>query len=175
MDVSDSPKQDHRLAVQRRTLRVIGAFKMLKAAMLVLISAGALRFIHRDLEAAVVAVLNHVRADPEGRMFRHLVAWAANVSPHKLEVIAAATGFYAILFSVEGVGLWMAKEWAEWLAVASSVIPMPIEIYEVVRYGHWQRITVLVINVAIVAYLLWVIVGKHRRKKRSDPGVKLET
>src|SRR5690349_2525169 len=91
MELNDQTKAEHRAIMQRRTLRVIGAFKLLKAALLVLISVGALRYAHRDFEHAVRVALNHVRADPEGRMFRHAVAWAGNVSPHRLEVIAGAT------------------------------------------------------------------------------------
>ena len=56
------------------------------------------------------------------------------------------------------------KRWAEWLTVIITASLIPIEIYEIWRQPTAARIVVLLINLAIVGYLLYRI-----RAQRSNP------
>jgi uncharacterized membrane protein (DUF2068 family) len=49
-----------------------------------------------------------------------------------------------------------ARAWAEWFAIISGSVYVPIEIYELARYPSIFKVIVLVLNVAIVAYLIYV-------------------
>jgi uncharacterized membrane protein (DUF2068 family) len=67
---------------------------------------------------------------------------------------------------IEAVGLWLRKTWAEWFAVLTGGMYIPVELYEVYHRVAWPRITVLVVNLAIVIYLLVVLLtnttkGRH--------------
>jgi uncharacterized membrane protein (DUF2068 family) len=64
----------------------------------------------------------------------------------------------------EAVGLWMRKKWAEWFAVLTGGLYIPVEIYEVVHRITWPRISILIVNIGIVSYLLFVLFrdGKKR-------------
>jgi uncharacterized membrane protein (DUF2068 family) len=70
---------------------------------------------------------------------------------------------YAGLFLTEGIGLWLEKRWAEWLTVIITSSLVPIEIYEIYRHPTAIKIAVLLINIAIVAYLLYRIRDKRMR------------
>jgi len=70
--------------------------------------------------------------------------------------------FYAGLFLVEGTGLWLLKPWAEWFTTILTSTLIPVEVYEVYRRPTALRIVALLINVAIVFYLI------HRIRKRRS-------
>jgi uncharacterized membrane protein (DUF2068 family) len=145
-------------------LTLIAAFKLLKATVLILIGVGALRLIHRDVEATAIRLVNHFRGDPDNRYIHALLSKITSLSPHRLEALGIGALIYAGLFLTEGIGLLLQKRWAEWLTVVSGSGFIPLEIYEVIHHARWGRITVLVINIAIVAYLV-----REIRKKTGSP------
>ncbi|WP_018334439.1 DUF2127 domain-containing protein [Actinomycetospora chiangmaiensis] len=62
---------------------------------------------------------------------------------------------YALLEGVEALGLWWGKRWAEYLTlVATSVLLVP-EIYELTGRVTPTKVIALVINIAVVVYLLF--------------------
>jgi len=64
---------------------------------------------------------------------------------------------YAEPFLTEGVGLWLMKRWAEWFTIIITSSLVPVEIYELVRHPTVTKILVLIINIAVVIYLLYRI------------------
>jgi len=78
-----------------------------------------------------------------------------NFSPGKLHLIGAILGAYALLEGVEAVGLWMQKRWAEYLTFLATVLLLPLEIYELTEGIAPLKVSALVINIAVVIYLLW--------------------
>ncbi len=69
-----------------------------------------------------------------------------------LGIIAAA---YALLEGVEAVGLWLRKRWAEYLTFVATTILLVPEIYELTGTVTVFKILALVINLVVVAYLLY--------------------
>ena len=88
-----------------------------------------------------------------------------HLSPQRAELIAAALFAYAALFIVEGIGLSMQKEWAEWLTLMATVSFIPFEVMEVIRRQTPVRWAVVAVNVAIALYLL------ARRLKKRRPAI----
>jgi uncharacterized membrane protein (DUF2068 family) len=66
---------------------------------------------------------------------------------------AIAPGFAAVL-ALEAVGLWFARRWAEYLTFIETSILVPFEVYELVHRLSALKILTLIINLAVVAYLL---------------------
>jgi uncharacterized membrane protein (DUF2068 family) len=62
---------------------------------------------------------------------------------------------YAVLEGVEAVGLWRQKRWAEYLTLVATALFIPLEVYEIVHKGSPLKVVALVVNVAIVVYLLY--------------------
>ena len=58
-------------------------------------------------------------------------------------------------------GLLMEKEWAEYLTLGLTVAFLPWELYELARHPDWFRLGLLLINLAVLWYLVWLL----RRKK----------
>jgi uncharacterized membrane protein (DUF2068 family) len=62
---------------------------------------------------------------------------------------------YAALEGIEAVGLWMQKRWAEYLTLIATALFIPLEVYEIVHKGSPLKVIALIVNVAIVVYLLY--------------------
>jgi uncharacterized membrane protein (DUF2068 family) len=76
------------------------------------------------------------------------------VTPTHLEVLALILGADAVVSAVEGWVLRRGARWGRWLIVVTTGALIPLEIYEVIRRPRVGRSAVLVINVAIVGYLI---------------------
>jgi uncharacterized membrane protein (DUF2068 family) len=72
-----------------------------------------------------------------------------------VELAALALLAYGALQIVEGVGLWGGWRWAEYLAVVATSAFIPLEVYEIVHKPTPLKISALVLNIAVVAYLLY--------------------
>ena len=78
-----------------------------------------------------------------------------------MKEISAGTFFYAGILLTEGIGLLMKKHWAEYFTVISTGVFIPLEVYEIVHRFTWVRVGVLLVNVAIV----WYLVDRIRRRR----------
>jgi uncharacterized membrane protein (DUF2068 family) len=104
-----------------------------------------------------------LRLDPNNHYIDIALEKASNLTPDKIKQLGLGSMIYAGLFLTEGIGLWFEKRWAEWLTVVITSSLIPIEIYEIYRHPTAIKIAVLLVNIAIVAYLLYRIRGKRRR------------
>ena len=71
-----------------------------------------------------------------------------------LTLVAVGLFAYGGLELVEGVGLWMARRWAEYLTVVATAVFIPYEVFELVRSVTVTKVVAFVINVAAVVYLV---------------------
>jgi uncharacterized membrane protein (DUF2068 family) len=71
-----------------------------------------------------------------------------------LSLLAVAIG-YAALEGVEAVYLWKGKRWAEYLTVVATAGLLPLAIRALTEKVTVMRITGLILDLAILAYLVW--------------------
>ncbi|HEX5300834.1 MAG TPA: DUF2127 domain-containing protein [Streptosporangiaceae bacterium] len=76
------------------------------------------------------------------------------VSITNLYLAGTAVAAYAVLEGAEAAGLWLGRRWAEYLTFIATVVFVPYEVYELTKSISALKILTLVINVAIVVYLL---------------------
>ena len=79
--------------------------------------------------------------------------------------MAISTFLYAVLFTVEGIGLWMDKAWAEWLAVLSHAALIPLELYEIALRVSTTKVVLLIVNIFVVIYLVRRL--RYKRQHRA--------
>lgn len=149
-----------------RGLVAIGAFKLLESIFFFLVGVGVLHLIGKDLEDEALKLAGRLRVDPDGRLVTWVLDHVDNITALRLKQIGIATFFYGGLRIAEGVGLVMEKLWAEYLTVGATTVFLPWEIYEIVRRPDWIRIGVLVVNLAVLAYLGWSLRRRLRRGER---------
>ena len=73
----------------------------------------------------------------------------------RLHLFAAIALVYAVVEGVEAVGLWYAKRWAEYLTLIVTASLLPVEVYEMAHHLSPFKVLAFVVNVAVVAYLLF--------------------
>lgn len=138
-------------------IRVIGVFKLVKAAALV---AFALSLMNNELRHHMRGLAHAVGVDPDHYLADAIAKLRSLDHPHRLEIgIAVLT--YAGLFVVEGVGLIFKRVWAEYLTVIITTSFIPFEVYEMIARGSWLKGAVIAVNVAAVIYLLWRLRRDH--------------
>jgi uncharacterized membrane protein (DUF2068 family) len=149
-------------------LILIGAFKVLKALLLLLVALGAHHLIHRSVYEFAMHVLHHIRADPENRHIHRFLQMTLSIKDHQLRELELGTMIYGALFLTEGLGLILQKHWAEWMAVISTSLLIPLEIHEILKRHTALRIGLFVFNIAVVLYLIYKIRRDARRRKAAQ-------
>jgi uncharacterized membrane protein (DUF2068 family) len=72
----------------------------------------------------------------------------------RLHLFAAVILVYAAVEGIEAVGLWYQRRWAEYLTFLVTASLLPLEIYEIANRATVLKVFALLINVAVVVYLL---------------------
>jgi uncharacterized membrane protein (DUF2068 family) len=138
-------------------LRLIALFKFVKVILLIAAGVAALKLAHKDLSLSMEHWIAMLGLDPGNRYLDRALEKAANLTPHKIKFLGVGSFVYAGLFLAEGTGLWLEKRWGEWLTVIITSSLVPLEVYEIFRHPRPIKVLVLVINVAIVVYLVYRI------------------
>jgi uncharacterized membrane protein (DUF2068 family) len=136
-------------------LRLIGLFKLGKAALLVAFALGVLHLAQGDAAAILGRWAKEVHIDPDGELVGRVVEKVLALDPRRLRTLSAGMIVYAGVFVVEGIGLMRRRHWAEWFTVIVTGSFLPLEVYEVWRHPAPIRVGVLGVNVAIAWYLTW--------------------
>ncbi len=145
-------------------LRLIALFKFFKAVTLVLVGIAALRLIHGNAANALTHLVHTFGLNPGGRYVDEALGKLARMPPGKFKELGIGSFVYAALFFTEGTGLWLGKKWAEWFTAIITGSLIPLEVYEIVHHPTATKGIVLVLNIAIVIYLLFRI-----RDERHKP------
>jgi uncharacterized membrane protein (DUF2068 family) len=72
-----------------------------------------------------------------------------------LQLVGVGLAGYAVLEAAEAVGLWLQRRWAEYLTFVATTLLLPLEVYELTASISWFKVVALLVNVAIVLYLLF--------------------
>jgi len=144
-------------------LPVIGVFKLLKGLLILAVALGALHLARGDPADVLERWTTQLHIDPDGRHVGRAVQRILDLDERHLRALSAGMFVYASVFMVEGVGLIARRRWAEWFTVLVTASFVPLEIYEIARHPGAIRIGALVVNLAIVAYL----VARLRRRREG--------
>jgi uncharacterized membrane protein (DUF2068 family) len=144
-------------------LLAIGLFKLFKGLLLTATGFGALSLLHKDLFDTVGHWVTILRVDPDNTFIHAAIGKLLNVTPRQLQEIGAGTFFYAALLLTEGVGLLLRKHWAEYFTIITTGALLPLEIYELAKHFSLVKVLVLLVNAAIVVYLVMRLRRESRR------------
>src|SRR5690348_6393419 len=146
-----------------RGLRVIAAFKLLKGFALLALGIGALKLLHKDVEAIVVQWINMFQVDPHSHYLQLLLEKLSILDDRRLKELSVGTFIYSTIFLTEGAGLAFRKSWAEYLTIITTASLLPLEIYELAKHASIGKGLALVINLAVVVYLILEIRGSRKQ------------
>jgi uncharacterized membrane protein (DUF2068 family) len=170
----------------RIVLRLIAADRLVHVIVLGLI-AGGIFFFASDrsvLKHDYYSVLARWQAAGGGPVQQsrigllHDLDRVFSLSGGALYLLGSGIGAYALLEACEAVGLWWQRRWAEYLTFVATVVFLPLEVYELAHGITWFRIFALVVNLLILAYLLFAKrlfglrggASADRRERERDSG-----
>jgi uncharacterized membrane protein (DUF2068 family) len=137
-----------------RIVSIIGAFKLVKAALLGTLGVAALLGVPEAIVRSRMQDVGWTGALSAHPAIRRALERLSS-DGHALRELAVASLIYAAIFVVEGVGLLRRRRWAEWLTVIVTGSFIPLEIYELLRRPRLAKLIAIALNAAIVVYLAW--------------------
>ncbi len=152
-----------------RGLLLIGLFKLSKATLSVALGVGALKLLHHDFPSVILHVTDALRIDPESRIVGLLMSKADLVGAEQLRQFSVLTFGYAVLCLIEGTGLVLEKRWAEYFTLTLTTLALPWECFELYKEWTTLRIALLIVNLAVLGYLVWLF----RRDRRRDTAARV--
>lgn len=133
---------------------LIAGFKLFKAILLLAAALGTMKLLHRDVKETLTGWARQLHVDPQGKKANAVISRATGLSPLQLEGVAGGELFYSGLLFTESVGLLLRRRWAEYFTVITTATFIPLEIYELLEKVSAVKVGVLVVNIAIVLYLM---------------------
>jgi uncharacterized membrane protein (DUF2068 family) len=170
MSTSAPVKTRAHVSATERWIVVIGVWKLLEAALLLILGIGVLKLLHmhKDLVDVVSDFIVNIGRDPEGHFANLILDKVALIDPHRLKQISMAVFAGAGLHIIEGVGLVLRKVWAEYITLILTASFLPWEMIEIVRHLTWIRVVLLLVNLAVVIYLVFYVQTKVRRQEAQQ-------
>jgi uncharacterized membrane protein (DUF2068 family) len=152
-------------------LRGIALLEAGKGLLAIMLGIWVLSLVHKDIQDVAEHLLHFLhrafRLNPDGHIARSILRGARRVTPGNIHLWVGGTLVYATIRFTEAIGLWLEKGWAEWFALISGGLYIPIEIYELARHATLIKWIVLGTNILIVAYLAWLLRDSHENKKQA--------
>ena len=142
-------------------LRLIALFRWSKALVLIGAALGAMRLLRPGAAQRLAQWAMQLPIAAQHRFVSEAIAKLTHLDTTKVAWIVAGLFAYAVLFAVEGYGLWRERRWGEWLTVVATTSFIPFEVYELLKRAPAIRGALLVTNIAIVIYLVWRI--RHKK------------
>lgn len=149
---------EHDRCNQLKVLRAVASLELAKGLVVLAAACAVIYLVQReDVGDIAFAFLRMLHISPDHHFARVFLEWADRMTDARISVIAGFAGIYCTLRFIEAYGLWKARTWAEWIALISGTLYLPIELFEVYRRVNLFHVTVLIVNLAIVLYMLYLI------------------
>jgi uncharacterized membrane protein (DUF2068 family) len=150
----------HRTRIQ--ALRTIAAMEFAKG---VAVLAAAVSLYWVDPTDVVGSFLDFLHISPDHHLAQVLLRSADSLSNASLKSIILFACLYSGLRFAESFGLWRARAWAEWVALVSGAIYLPFEVYKLAHKVSLLHISILLINLAVVAFMFYLRIYLPRLQK----------
>jgi uncharacterized membrane protein (DUF2068 family) len=151
-------------------LRMVASLELAKGMIVLLAALGVLLLIRREDPWDIAdSLLKLLHISPDHHFAQVFLDWADSLTEAKIWTVAAAAVSYSVLRFVEAYGLWYARAWAEWIALISGALYLPFEIYKVVHRQNLFHISLLLVNLAVVLYMVYELkTGESLHRMRES-------
>lgn len=153
---------------QNQGLKAIALFEGAKGIFVLLVGFELLHLLGTDVQESSSQIVHHLGLDHGALagVFRRVLN---QVNDRSVLMMAVVALLYAALRLIEAVGLWFAKPWAEWLAILSGGLYVPVEMYKLIQHPTWIRVAITFGNLLLVFYLIRVRGDRRSNLSPSRP------
>jgi uncharacterized membrane protein (DUF2068 family) len=145
-------------------LRTVAVYELVKGVLFLAIALGALSLVHKDLGEEAQNIVKRLHLDPAWHYSKVFIEESSKIHANRLVWFAATAGTFSVVRIVAGIGLWRERPWAEWFAVVSAALYVPIEIHHLIVRPSLMLGCVIAVNLAIVVYLSRLLLERHRKR-----------
>ena len=151
-------------AYRRRlqALRIVAAMEFAKG---VAVLAAAISLYWVDPTDVVGGFLDFLHVSPDHHFAQMLLRSADILNNASMWSVILVACVYSALRFAEAFGLWRARPWAEWIALVSGAAYIPFEAYKVADKLSILHVAILLINLAVVAYMFYLRIYLPRLQK----------
>jgi len=149
---------------RRQALRSVALVEFAKGAVVV---AAALSLYWLDPSDVADAFLNFLHISPDHHVAHLLFSLADRLSDITIWHVVVGACCYSGLRFTEAYGLWRERAWAEWIALISGAIYLPVEIRLMFQRTSLLHVSVFLINVAIVVFMFYLRIYVPRQEKKK--------
>ena len=139
--------------VKNKGERIVAIFEAAKGAIVLLAGLELLTIVHKNVQMIAEEIISQLHLNPAKHYPRIFIDLASHIGDNQLWMLAFFAVIYASLRLIEAYGLWCNMRWAQWLAVATGGIYVPLEIFELFLKFSWIKFATLLVNVGIVIYM----------------------
>lgn len=143
-------------------LRAVSIFEAGKGVLVFSLALFLSTFVSRDLPGIIAEFRTHWNVDPSSHIPVLAKMLMHDLTGSRLHFLIMLAAIYALMRFVEAYGLWFEKRWAEWFALVSGGVYLPVELYELAKGFSWLKTGVLAINLVIVGYMLILLIRAKR-------------
>jgi uncharacterized membrane protein (DUF2068 family) len=154
-------------------LRSIAALECIKGLLVLAAACGLLSLRNTDLHAATDAFLLRHGINPERHYMRLFIEGVARATNHHVGEIAALGFAYAAVRFIESYGLWRERHWAEWFAVISAGLYLPLELTHFSHHPNLFNAGLIFVNMVIILYLASLL-GQQRAERARNTAAQAE-
>ena len=140
-------------------IRALAVERLFRAVVIVLAAYAVWQF--RGARGAIQATLDRDLPIFRAAGFKvdqmtvvHELEKALAAKPSTLAVLTLMLTGYALVETLEAVGLWLLKRWGEYFAVIATSVFLPLEIHDLPKGVTMTRVVTFSINILAVIYLL---------------------
>jgi uncharacterized membrane protein (DUF2068 family) len=166
--------QSEKLAkAELRGLRAVATLEFSKGLLVVLVGLGLISLSRSALGVQDIAenLLYILHINPDLRLSQVFLRATARLDDLNIMTVALVAAAYSSMRFIEAYGLWRARVWAEWFALLSGLVYLPLEVHHLIRKPGVVSWSVLIINLAIVLYMAFLRLESRTRKFASPVAV----
>jgi len=146
-------------------LRGVAIFEAAKGILGLAAAIWLLTLRNKDLTHVALRLLAALHIGPDRQLAQQILHAAGKMNNHFLWFLVLTALIYMIVRFVEAGGLWLEKEWAEWFAVLSGSLYLPVELYAIVRHANALKWAIFLANIVVVLYMAWLLRDSYKRRK----------
>lgn len=155
----------------RRAVRIIAFVEAAKGLLVLSAATGLLAFLHADWNGLAARLVRLSHLNPASKYPQIFLDAVARLEEPRLLLLAAGAAGYSLLRLVEAYGLFRERLWAEWLALVSCGLFVPVELMQLLRRPSSAVALVLAVNLAVVAVMAHAIWQRRRTRRAATLAV----
>ncbi len=133
----------------------IAAERTFRALVLLVVGVALVTHPHANWAHEATRVAEHLGLNPKGNWVHRLISDIHHIKASEDVLFGTIALGYGALEGAEGYGLWRRRRWGEWLTVIATALLLIPEVWELTKSITLLKAGALVVNLAIVVYLVW--------------------